>query len=138
MEVGGVFLIKPNLNELRSLAGGDIAGPQQLVSVAQGLVRAGKCETVLVSLGAQGALLVRDGLSERIPAPTVRRRSTVGAGDSMLAAVTLKLAAGADWREAARYGVAAGTAAIMTEGSELCRRSDTEQLYAWLQAYGQG
>lgn len=136
LAVGGVFLIKPNLNELRTLAGGEIAGPQQLASVAHELVQAGKCETVLVSLGAQGALLVTDGLSERIPAPTVRRRSTVGAGDSMVAAVTLKLAAGADWRDAARYGVAAGTAAIMTEGSELCRRSDTEQLYAWLQAYG--
>jgi 6-phosphofructokinase 2 len=138
LEVGGVYLIKPNFSELSSLVGQDIGGPQQLASVAQELVQAGKCETVLVSLGAQGALLVRAGLSERIPAPTVRRRSTVGAGDSMVAAVTLKLAAGADWRDAARYGVAAGTAAIMTEGSELCRRHDTEQLYAWLQAYGQG
>lgn len=136
--VGGVYLIKPNLNELSTLAGGDIAGPQQLVSVAQQLVRAGTCETLLVSLGAQGALLVREGLSERIPAPTVRRRSTVGAGDSMVAAVTLKLAGGADWREAARYGVAAGTAAIMNAGSELCRRGDTEQLFAWLQGQAQG
>ncbi|MNJ82368.1 6-phosphofructokinase isozyme 2 [compost metagenome] len=46
--------------------------------------------------------------------------------------MVLKLAAGADWQEAARYGVAAGTAAIMVEGSELCRREDTERLYGWL------
>jgi 6-phosphofructokinase 2 len=51
----------------------------------------------------------------------------------MVAALTLKLAAGCELLTAARYGVAAGTAAIITEGSELCRRADTEQLFAWLQ-----
>ncbi|NQD96430.1 1-phosphofructokinase, partial [Pseudomonas sp. CrR25] len=136
LEVGGVLMIKPNLNELSALVGEDIADPPHLASLAQRLVRGGQCETVLVSLGAQGALLVRDGLCERIAAPTVQRRSTVGAGDSLVAGVTLKLAAGAGWREAARFGVAAGSAAIMTEGSELCRRSDTERLFAWLQAQG--
>ena len=50
-----------------------------------------------------------------------------------MAALTLKLTAGADLLEAARYGVAAGTAAIITEGSELCRHADTEQLFAWVQ-----
>ncbi|MEX6504168.1 6-phosphofructokinase II [Pseudomonas zhanjiangensis] len=135
LDVGGIFMIKPNLNELNTLVGGEIGSPQQLASAARQLVRDGRCQTLLVSLGAQGALLVREGLSERIAAPTVRRRSTVGAGDSLVAAVTLKLAAGADWLEAARYGVAAGSAAIMAEGSGLCRREDTEQLYAWLQAY---
>jgi 6-phosphofructokinase 2 len=51
----------------------------------------------------------------------------------MVAALTLKLAAGSELVEAARYGVAAGTAAIITEGSELCRHADTEQLFAWVQ-----
>lgn len=133
LDIGGVFLIKPNIEEFSALAGQDIADPEQLVDSARELIAAGKCQALLLSLGAQGALLVSAGLTERIPAPTVRKRSTVGAGDSMLGAVTLKLAAGADWREAARYGVAAGSAAIMTEGSELCRRSDTEQLLTWLQ-----
>lgn len=133
LDIGGLFLIKPNIEEFGALVGQDIAAPEQLVDSARALIAAGKCQALLLSLGAQGALLVSAGLTERIPAPTVRKRSTVGAGDSMLGAVTLKLAAGADWREAARYGVAAGSAAIMTEGSELCRRSDTEQLLTWLQ-----
>ncbi|WP_251702260.1 6-phosphofructokinase II [Metapseudomonas boanensis] len=133
LDVGGVFLIKPNLEELSALAGVAIAGPEQLAQLARGLVEAGCCQGVLVSLGPQGALLVTDSLIERIPAPTVPRRSTVGAGDSLVAAVTLKLAAGAGWLEAARYGVAAGTAAIMTEGSELCRVEETERLFGWLQ-----
>jgi 6-phosphofructokinase 2 len=138
LEVGGIFLIKPNLNELSRLVGETISGPERLASVAQGLVDRGSCEHVLVSLGAQGALLVGQGLSERIAAPTVQRRSTVGAGDSMVAGVTLKLASGAGWREALRYGVAAGSAAIICDGSELCRLSDTERLFAWLQAHGHG
>lgn len=132
LDVGDVFLIKPNLEELSALAGEAIAGPEQLAQLARGLIDAGRCKAVLVSLGPQGARLVTDALSEHIPAPTVPRRSTVGAGDSLVAAVTLKLAMGAGWLEAARYGVAAGTAAIMAKGSGLCRREDTERLFGWL------
>jgi 6-phosphofructokinase 2 len=138
LDIGGLFLIKPNIEEFSALVGQDIAAPEQLLDSARALIAAGKCQALLLSLGAQGALLVSAGLTERIAAPTVRKRSTVGAGDSMLGAVTLKLAAGVDWCEAARYGVAAGSAAIMNEGSELCRRSDTEQLLAWLQPPSSG
>ncbi len=134
LDIGGLFLIKPNLNELRALAGEDISEPDQLLRVARGLVDADQCAAVLVSLGAQGALLATRELSERIIAPTVKKLSTVGAGDSLVGAVTLKLAQGASLSEAARYGVAAGSAAIMTAGSELCRRADTNRLFAWLQA----
>lgn len=138
LDVGGVFLIKPNLHELGVLAGVEIGEPEQLAGIARGLVATGKCAALLVSLGPQGALLVTGELSERIPAPTVKKLSTVGAGDSLVGALTLKLAAGAAWPEAARYGVAAGSAALMSEGSELCNRADTERLFAWLQAHPRG
>lgn len=134
LDIGGVFLIKPNIDELCALIGVPSLHPERLANVARELIERTGCTAVLVSLGAQGALLVTAQLTERIAAPRVCKRSTVGAGDSMVAAVTLKLAAGAGWGEAARYGVAAGSAAIMTEGSELCRRADTEQLFADLQA----
>lgn len=132
LDCGGLTLVKPNLAELAALLGHPIGGPEQLAGVAWDLLAEGRCEAVLVSLGPQGALLVTPQVCERIPAPMVPRRSTVGAGDSLVAAMVSKRAAGADWREAARYGVAAGTAAIMVEGSELCRREDTERLYSWL------
>ena len=96
------------------------------------LIAAGKSEAVVVSLGPQGALLVTADEEARIVPPTVKRQSTVGAGDSMVAAITLKRALGAGWLEAARYGVAAGTAATMNQGTELCRRQDVERIYAWL------
>ena len=61
-----------------------------------------------------------------------------GDQDSLLAAMLLKHAGGASWSEAARYGVAAGSAAIMAEGTQLCARTDTERLFNWLQRHPQG
>lgn len=138
LDVGGLLLIKPNLNELSALAGVALREPEQLNRIARGLLADGRCEALLVSLGAEGALLASADRLERIAAPRVNKRSAVGAGDSLLGAVTLKLAAGADWLEAAQYGVAAGSAAIMTEGTELCGRADTERLFAELRAHSHG
>ena len=56
-------------------------------------------------------------------------RSKIGAGDSMVAGIINMLAQGASILEAVWFGVAAGAAAVMTEGTELCRREDTELLY---------
>ncbi len=133
LDIGGVFLLKPNIDELSAAVGEDILDSTQLLRIARELIDAGKCQALLVSLGPQGALLVSAERSASIAAPTVRKRSTVGAGDSMVAALTLKLTCGADLLEAARYGVAAGSAAIMTEGTDLCRREDAERLFAWMQ-----
>jgi 6-phosphofructokinase 2 len=132
LERSELFLIKPSLSELGTLAGEEISEPEHLVQTASRLLRGSRCRAIMVSLGAQGALLAsRDGI-EQISAPNVRKVSTVGAGDSLLAAMVLRLACGASLSEAARYGVAAGSAAIMAQGSNLCGREDTERLYAWM------
>ncbi len=47
----------------------------------------------------------------------------------MVAGVVLSLARGKSVEQAVRFGVAAGSAAVMTPGTELCRREDTERLY---------
>ena len=65
----------------------------------------------------------------RFRSPTVPIRSKIGAGDSMTAGTTLKLAQGWSLPDAVRYGVAAGASAVMTPGSELCRLEDTDRLY---------
>jgi 6-phosphofructokinase 2 len=134
LDVGGLWLIKPNLRELSALLGVPLGDPRELAELARGLLGAGRCEALLVSLGAQGALLVCADGDTWIEAPVVPKRSSVGAGDSLLGAMLLKLAAGASWLEAAQYGVAAGSAAIMAEGTQLCAQGDTERLFAQLQA----
>jgi fructose-1-phosphate kinase PfkB-like protein len=84
----------------------------------------------VLSLGAQGALLATAEGAERFAAIPVEARSTVGAGDSMLAGIVLGLSRGLPLRDAVRFGMAAGAAALLGSGTQLCRRSDVERLYA--------
>ena len=125
----GVYLLKPNMNELRTLAKQEIKDESQQVEVARGIIENGQSEVVVVSLGAAGALMVTKEGCERFRAPIVPIQSKVGAGDSMLAGIVLSLAQGKPVRDAVRFGVSAGSAAVMTPGTELCRREDTERLY---------
>jgi 6-phosphofructokinase 2 len=126
----GVFLIKPNLGELADLVGGPLESDGDVMAAARRLLEAEAAHAVAVSLGAGGAMVVtRDGC-DHIRSPTVPIRSRVGAGDSMVAGTVLALARGMPVGDAVRFGVAAGASAVMTPGSELCRRDDTERLYA--------
>jgi len=128
----GVFLIKPNLREFAELTGRKEVNGLQEEHLAQELVSTNKCEMVVVSLGAAGVLVASAAGTERVRAPLVPKKSKVGAGDSTVAGIVLALARGKSWREAVRLGVAAGAAAVMTPGTELCCREDVERLYEQL------
>lgn len=125
----GVFLVKPSLRELRTVAGGDLADEAEQEAAAKRIVASGGAEVVVVSLGAAGVLFVTQAGCERLRSPTVPVRSKVGAGDSMVAGITLALARDYSLRDAVRFGIAAGAAAVMTPGTELCRREDAERLF---------
>jgi len=125
----GVFMIKPNMRELRDLAGRTIETESQLETVARQILVNHQCEVVVVSLGAGGAFLVSEDLSEHLRSPTVPIKSKVGAGDSMVAGIVLSLSQGKSLIKAVQFGVAAGAAAVMTPGTELCRKEDAEQLF---------
>lgn len=126
---GKIFLIKPNARELGMLAEKPINSEEEQEEAAQQLVARGKCEVVFVSLGAAGALIVTKDHCLRIRAPSVQVESKIGAGDSTVGGLVLALTRGLALVEAARYGVAAGAAAVMSPGTQLCRREDTERLY---------
>lgn len=126
----GTFLLKPNVSEFGALAGGAPFGDEFLEGAASAIVAAGRVDAIVISAGAGGAVLVDGSGPRRIPAPTVRIESRVGAGDSMVAGLVLALARGSDLAEATRFGVAAGSAAVMQPGGQLCRREDTERLFA--------
>ena len=125
----GPFLIKPNRSEFEALIGEDLSDADALRTAARDLIAKSSLSMVLISLGSQGALLVTDQEADSIEAPQVEARSKIGAGDSMVAGTVLGLARGLDPKMAARFGVAAGAAAVLTEGTELCRREDTERLF---------
>lgn len=130
----GVYLLKPNLGELSALSSKESVTALEQEDLARQLIEENKCEVVVVSLGPQGAMLVTRDNIEYAPAPTVHRKSTVGAGDSMVAGMVLSLAQGKPLTHAVMYGVAAGTAATMNEGTELCKKEDTEKLYQWIRS----
>ncbi|MEX0619603.1 MAG: 1-phosphofructokinase family hexose kinase [Pseudohongiellaceae bacterium] len=125
----GVYLVKPNLHELERLVSGSVETEPRILDAARTLIQNNSAQVVVVSLGAGGVMLVTADSHLPIRAPTVRIRSRVGAGDSTVAGIVLALSQGKSIEDAARLGVAAGTAAVMTEGTELCRREDVEQLY---------
>ena len=133
----GVFLLKPNLAELSMLAGVAHLEMNEVDDAALKIIHAGKCEVMVVSLGPQGALLVtRDGF-EHIPAPMVKKQTTVGAGDSMIAGMVWALEAGKPLREMAQIGVACGSAATMNTGTELFQAADVWRLFDWIGSYGE-
>lgn len=128
----GVYLVKPNARELGQALGREIESEDDQEAGARELVERGAARVVVVSLGAAGVLLVSKEARERIRSPSVRPRSRVGAGDSMVAGIVRGLARGDDVSRAVRLGVAAGAAAVMTPGTELCRGEDVERLHRQL------
>ena len=124
------FLIKPNLRELNDMAGKELEGDTEIEAFARKLVEEERSEVVVVSLGAAGALVTWKEGQLTVRAPTVPIKSKVGAGDSMVGGLVLALDRGKELEDAARFGVASGAAAVMTPGTELCRREDAERLYA--------
>lgn len=127
-----VFMLKPNLGELSSLCGVKSISAMELEKLAKKFLNEHDCEVLVVSLGAKGALLATKNLMEHIPAPTVLQKSTIGAGDSMVAGMIVSLLQGKTYSEMAKYGVACGTAATMHEGTQLCNKNDADNLYQWV------
>jgi 6-phosphofructokinase 2 len=125
----GAQLLKPSAHELSAFAGAELSGEEELEQAARDLLALGPNEAVVVSLGGAGALFVpAAGEAWRLHAPAVRSVSTVGAGDSLVAGVAVALAC--DWTtlDAARLGVAAGTASTTRAGSGLAHAPDVRRL----------
>ncbi len=130
LEGGGVFLVKPSLLELQQLVGRTLDGVDAIAAAAATIVRQRQAVFVAVTMGNKGALLARDAGTLYLPAVAVEAKSAVGAGDSFLAAMTFALASGWDVVESFRYGIAAGTAAVLSPGTGLCQLQDVERMHA--------
>ena len=121
------YLIKPNVREAEALVGRPLATEQSIIEAALDLVGAG-VEVVVISRGQDGIIAAgKKNVFKAVP-PPVRVKSRVGAGDCTIAGLALKLAYGESLEEACRLGVAMGTAAVLTPGTELCHRADVEKL----------
>ncbi|WP_395076907.1 1-phosphofructokinase family hexose kinase [Flavobacterium sp.] len=125
----GVYLVKPNLGELAKLIGVEKIKPNEVETAAKKLIENGSAEIVVVSLGAEGAILVTKDETHLVKAPKVEMKSTVGAGDSMVGGMVWALSQNKSLKEVIQWGVSCGTAATMNEGTQLFKLEDVEKLF---------
>jgi 6-phosphofructokinase 2 len=129
----GAYLVKPSARELASLVEGDLITEADVTLAAHDIMAWANIEVLVVSIGAGGAIAVTREQTFRLRAPTVQVRSAVGAGDSMVAGIAVGLHRGLDLPRAVALGIASGTAAVLTDGTELCHASDVERLLPLVQ-----
>jgi 6-phosphofructokinase 2 len=128
----GIYLLKPNVNELGELVGRELQTEKEQEEAALEIVKSGKIEILVVSMGPSGAMIVSADGVHHVAAPSIKKRSTVGAGDSMVAGLVWSLSQGNNTLDALRYGIACGTAASMNTGTGLCKKTDVDALYDWM------
>ncbi len=124
---GHPFLIKPNLREMEATLGIELRTMRAIRDAALLFIRLGVQHSV-VSMGAMGAMYISAEKTLFAPALRVETKSTVGAGDAMIGGMLLGYEVEKDMAKAFRYGIAAGAASVMTEGTQLIVRSDFEKL----------
>ena len=124
----GVSLIKPNLAELSELLGLPLDSDIARLAACRKLTADGRTKAVALTLGEQGALLVTAEKALRAQPLAIKAVSTVGAGDSFLGGLVAALSSGEPLQQAFRVAVAAGSAAALSPGTELCRDEDVQRL----------
>jgi 6-phosphofructokinase 2 len=116
-----VALIKPNQQEFAELSGVDDRSTDALLAAARRLIAQGRVGAIALSLAEDGALLVTNDGAWAAQAPRVAAKSTVGAGDSFLGGMVHARLHGKSWPDALRRAVAAGSAALLSPGTDLAR-----------------
>ncbi|MBK5935104.1 1-phosphofructokinase family hexose kinase [Rhodovulum imhoffii] len=121
-------VLRMDSREAEALAGRTLPNRRDSADFAAAMVARGAAKVVIVARGPDGSVAVSP--QERLFAEAARVpvKSKVGAGDSFVAAFTLRLAHGAGLAEALQWGAAAASAAVMTDATALCTREDTEAL----------
>ena len=130
LAAGGVLLAKPNLRELGQIVGRELETADEAEQAATEIVNNGQAEMIAVTLGHKGAVFVSRDATLQLPPIEAEVQSAVGAGDSFVAGMVYGLAVGWEPLKAFRYGMAAGTAAVLTPGTNLAYPADIERLYA--------
>jgi len=124
----GVTLIKPNQNELSDFVGTGLDNDADRIAACRKLIDAGRTQMVALTLGEEGAILVTRERALRAEPMRIEVASAVGAGDSFLGGLVTALAKDAPLEEAFRLAVAAGSAAVMSPGTELCSDDDVRRM----------
>lgn len=127
-----IYLIKPNQRELAQLAGKDFLSKLEQEEFALNLIKTQKIKYVVVSLGNKGAFIAsNEGITYLSP-PLVIVKSTIGAGDSMVAGLVYSILNNFPDEVMLKWGVACGVAATMSEGTDLAHKDNIEKVFTML------
>lgn len=121
------FMIKPNIFELETLVG-KISSESEIISAARKIISDYGVQVVLVSRGADGAIIVSEAECHKAPAVKVPVKSTSGAGDNMLAGAILALTKNLPLEGVLKYAVTTAAGAISHEGTTFCTKEEFEEL----------
>ena len=123
------FLVKPNVEEARSLTGLPMGSVPEIVQAATAIRRLG-AQNVIISMGKGGALLQTAEGSWRVESPRIQEKNPIGAGDSMVGGLVWALTMGRDLKDSLAWGVASGAASASLSGTEVGPRPLVESLLA--------
>lgn len=121
------FLVKPNLAELEGLIDTKLSTQEEIVAAAKELQENGP-QIVVISRGSKGSLAITPAGKFIVTPPQVKAKSTIGAGDTLLGALALKLAAGNPFKKALRYATAASASTVTKPGTQLCTAAEIREL----------
>jgi len=118
------YAIKPNLFELESTFGVKLSTPREVVDFCRRNDNFKGIPLICVSMGADGAVLATPDAAYFCPALDVNVRGVQGAGDSMVAGLIHGVLSGVRPPDLLRYAIAAATASVIRDGTDLCCRAD--------------
>ncbi len=120
-------VVKPNVREAQTAMGVDLSTEEDIIYAVKTFISGG-IGIAAISRGREGMIIGDRNVVYKVVPPDVDVMSTVGAGDSTVAGLVFMLSRGGSLEEASRFAIAAGTAATLTPGTELCHKRDVERL----------
>jgi 6-phosphofructokinase 2 len=123
-----LYLIKPNQKELARLAGKESMTLNEQETFAMQMIQKKRAKYIVVSLGKDGAFIAHENGVEHISAPVISVKSTIGAGDSMVAGLIYAITKNESPKNMLRWGVACGVAATLSEGSDLAHKENIDKI----------
>ena len=123
----GPTLIKPNELEFSKMLGRPLDTHEALIEAAREVVAKG-VEYVVISMGGDGLLGISAEEAYKVDVPKIQIRSTVGAGDSVVAGTLMALSQGKSFQESICTGAAFGSAMASTDGTEIPPRALVEEI----------
>ncbi|SHJ07841.1 fructose-1-phosphate kinase [Dethiosulfatibacter aminovorans DSM 17477] len=117
------YAVKPNIHELEQLFGRTYSRDEEVVEDIKKLIGGG-VELVVVSMGGDGSIIANETETYRVRPFPIEVKSTVGSGDSMVAALSYSIMNNHEIEFIAKWITSAGTMTATKEGTQVCNFED--------------